>query len=281
MRVAFVFDAGDREGTTGGYLLRAAQSLGLDVVRWTLDEAAHQSPVDLHIRLDHGDQYEVPWPEALRPAVFYAVDTHLPRSWRKIRRTAGWYDLVVCCHRAGAERLGAEWVPVGCDPQLHGASPSGPRDLDVAFVGTDGGVPRKFYLQALRERYPSSFIGLAPHTQLGPIYGRSRVGFNYAIRDDVNMRMFEVMAAGAALVTNVLSHDDLDRLELRSGEHFFAYRNARQLFELVDWLSSDEAVRERVSAAGHTAVLAGHTYRHRVIQLLTRIEARLGVSASA
>ena len=279
MRIAFVFDSGDREGTTGGYFVRAARSLGLDAMRWTLAEAARQSPVDLHVRVDHGDDYEAPWPDALRPAVFYAVDTHLPRTWRKIRRIAGWYNLMVCAQRAGAERLGGEWVPLGCDPDMHAPAPGAlPRDLDVAFVGTDGGVPRKFYLQALRERYAKSFVGLAPYTQLGPIYGRARIGFNYAIRDDVNMRVFEVMAAGATLLTNAFPHDDMDRLGLRDGEHFLAYRNARELFRLIERLLSDEAERERIAAAGRAAALERHTYRHRLLDMLGRIERRLGLS---
>ena len=278
MRLAIVYDAGDREGTTGGYLLRAARSLGLDVVRWTLAEAAHMPPLDLHVRVDHGDEYEVPWPARLRPAVFYAIDTHLPHSWRKIRRTAGWYDLVACCHRSGAERLpGAVWLPVACDPDLHAGSAGAPRDLDIAFIGTDGGVPRKFYLQALRERYPNSFISLAPHTQLAATYGRARIGFNYAIRDDVNMRVFEVMAAGALLLTNVLSHDDLDRLGLRAEEHLVTYDGPRELFDRIERLLSDAPERERIAAAGRAAVLGHHTYRHRMEELLRIVQEQLGV----
>ena len=277
MRIAFVYDAGDREGAIGGYFTRAAEALGLDAAHWTLAEASRESPVDLHVRVDHGDEYEVPWPEALHPCVFYAVDTHLPHSWRKIRRTAGWYDLVACCHRAAAEHLGAEWVPVGCDPEFHAAPPGVARDLDVAFVGTDGGVPRKLYLQALRERYTNSFIGLAPCADLATFYGRARIAFNYSIRDDVNMRMFEAMAAGAALVTNRLSHDDLDRLGLRDGEHFLSYRGARELFGLIERLRGDADERERIADAGRRAVLAAHTYRHRLAQLLSLAESHLSV----
>ena len=104
------------------------------------------------------------------------------------------YDLVFCCHREAAARLpGAEWMPVACDVERHGSTGEAPV-WDIGFVGTSGGVPRKFYLQALRERFPKSSIGVADPGAMASIYSRSRIGFNYSIANDVNMRMFEVLA---------------------------------------------------------------------------------------
>ena len=280
MKLAVIFNT-TRPDTTGGYLERAARTLGVACDHWSLEDLSRiPSGYDLYLRVDHGDDYEVAWPATLRPAVFYAIDTHLPRTWRKIERTASQYDLLFCCHRDGAQRLGAEWLPVACDPDLHAAAPR-ERDLDVAFVGTDGGVPRKFYLQALRERYPNSAIGTADYTQLGLRYGRARVGFNYSIANDVNMRVFEVLASGALLVTNALPHDDLSTLGLKESMHYMAYRGAGELFPTIDKALADPEGSRRIAEAGREAALSRHTYRHRMIELLRVVEARLGVRVSA
>ena len=278
MKVAFIFDK-HREGTTGTYLERACGALGVAADHWWLREAK-QIPAgyDLYLRIDHGDDYLVRLPARLRPAVFYAIDTHLAHSWKKVKRTAGWYDMVFCCHRDGAARLrGAVWLPVACDPQVHASRREERPAWDVAFVGTDGGVPRKFYLQALRERYAHSAIGPADYTQMREIYGRTRIGFNYAIAQDVNMRVFETLAAGACLVTNALAGDDLERLGLRDREHLVLYRRPAELFPAIDHYLAHDEERQRIGRAGQALVLARHTYVHRMRQLLTDAVARLSL----
>jgi hypothetical protein len=268
MRVALVFDR-SRDDTTGGYFERACRTLGLSADHWWLRDADRiPAGYDLYLRIDHGDDYHVPLPRRCRPAVFYAIDTHLAHSWPKIRRVAPQFDVVCCAQAAAARRLrGAVWVPLACDAELHGATGGEPR-WDVAFIGTDGGVPRKFYLQALRERYPRARIGHAKHTELGAVYGRARIGFNYAIADDVNMRVFEVLAARALLVTNALAGDDFQRLGLEDRRHLVLYRSPRELFELIDHYLTHPDERRRIAEAGETLVLERHTYVHRVQALL-------------
>ena len=290
MRLAVIFNA-TRPDTTGRYLARACHALGIAADHWPLSEADRiPEGYDLYLRVDHGDDYHVRLPQRLRPVAFYAIDTHLPHSWRKIRRIAGEFDAVFCAHRDGAKRLpGAEWLPVACDPSIHAPSLAEGRSLvgsrggearwDVAFVGHDGGVPRKFYLQALRERYPNSCIGTAPHTRLAAIYGQARVGFNYSIADDVNMRLFEVLAAGAMLVTNALRHDDLAMLGFEDRRHLALYRSPQELLELIDHYLAHPEERQAIAAAGCAFVKARHTYAHRIRQLLARVGERLGLEA--
>lgn len=275
-RLALIFDK-VRGDTLGVYFERAAQQLGIPATHfWMRDAEAIPPGYDLYLRIDHGE-YSRDLPGRLSPRIFYASDTHLPNSWRQIRRIAPRYDLLCCAHRDGAERLpNAVWVPVGCDVELHGRKPLD-KWWDVAFVGTEGGVPRKFYLQALRERYPRHFIGHAPHTELGAIYSRAKIGFNYSIRQDINMRMFEILAGGALLITNGLAHDDLARLGLREGEHLAIYRRPRELFERIEHYLEREREREDIALRGMQQVHQHHTYRHRLEQILQLAADRLGV----
>ena len=278
MKLALIFNK-QYQWTTGVYFERACTALGISYDHWWLRDVARiPAAYELYVRIDHGDDYTVDLPHRLRPAVFYAIDTHLPHSWWKIRRMASRYDLVFCCQRTAAERLwGAEWLPVACDGALHGPT-GGSLVWDVAFVGTDGGVPRKFYLQALRERYPNSFIGTAEHTRLAGIYSRACVGFNYSIANDVNMRVFEILAANTLLVTNALESDDLTALGLKDRHHLICYRSPKELFALIDDFLAHPEERHSIAQAGCGVVRERHTYAHRLHQLLACVSRRLGVS---
>jgi len=281
MRLALIFNK-TRADTTGIYFERACRALNLDYGHWWLRDA-DQIPTgyDLYLRVDHGDDYERRLPDALHPTAFYAIDSHVPHSWRKIQRVASRYDIVFCAQHDAARRLRcAQWLPLACDLQVHGPV-EGQVVWDVAFVGTDGGVPRKFYLQALRERYPQSFIGTAEHTQLGSIYSRARIGFNYSIANDVNMRMFEVMAAGALLMTNALSGEALARLGFEDRRHLVLYQTPDDVLPLIDYYLAHPQERQAIATTGASLVRGRHTYAHRLKQLLGCVSQRYAVPTGA
>jgi hypothetical protein len=273
MRVALIFDSA-RPETTGIYFCRAAKQLGLAAEHWWLRDADRiPGGYDLYLRVDHGDDYERPLPVHCRPAVFYAIDTHLPHSWRKIRRMARRFEALCCCHQRAAHALGAAWVPLACDPEWHRPLP-GPRRWDIGFVGTEGGIPRKFVLQALREQYPISQIGSAPYERISEIYSQAKIGFNYSIADDVNMRAFEVMASGCLLVTNAIRDDDYAQLGLEAGRHFVAYRSLREMPGLVAYYLTHAEERDVIARRGCETVRQHHTYRERFKQLWAYLAAQ-------
>ncbi len=279
MRIAIVYDK-TASHTTGAYLEAALRRGRYELDHYWTSRASEVPPgYDLYLRIDHGD-YANDLPEHLHPAIFYAIDTHLEKPYRKIRRQAAHYDLVCCAQLDGAQRLACEigvpveWLPLGCDPELH-AAPGGERVLDVAFVGSEGKRgPRPRLLALLRRRYPNVAIGSAPHTELGRLYGSAKIGFNCSIRNDVNMRMFEVMAAGALLVTNRIVGNGINDL-FREGEHYVAYRDHRDLLRRIDHYLVHEGERMAIAEAGCRLVLSRHTYHRRTVRLLSLASARL------
>ena len=280
MRIALIFDT-TRPDTTGIYFERACRVLGIAADHWWLRDASTiPATYDFYVRVDHGDDYLVALPQRLRPVVFYAIDTHLAHSWRKIRRTASRYNLVFCAQRQAAAQLrNGEWLPLGCDwPPEQSLTPMKLPAWDLAFVGTDGGVPRKFYVQVLRERYPKSFIGTADHTRLTEIYRQAAIGFNYSIAGDVNMRIFEVMAARTMLLTNALATDDLARLGFEDRKHLACYRSPTELFALIDHYLAHPEERAAMAQAGCALVTQRHAYVHRMQQLLGVVARRLHLS---
>ncbi len=261
-------------GTVGEYFLSALVQAGQAVDHFALSQADQcTKDYDIYLRIDHGD-YSQDLPERFHPKAFYVVDTHLARSWKNIRRVAPRYDFVFCVQKSASQQLPrAHWVPLGCDPKIHGTAGTA-RATDLAFVGNDGGVPRKFLLQELRERYPNSFIGSAPHTQMSRIYGESAIGFHYIEctsplpKDYASMRVFEVLASGTMLLADALAEGTFESLGLRDRKELVVYHSPDELFTLLDNYLKHDAEREQIAHAGQQCAIQQHTYRHRADKIV-------------
>ena len=283
MRVALFYN--DAPGTVGLYFLKAFRALGHTVDHFPTHgaEGWKGDRYDLYLRIDHGD-YAHDLPRRLHPKAFYVVDTHLQKSWKSIRRQAVRYDVIYCVQRQVVRHLPrAFWVPLACDPDFHTIAPL-PMRYDVAFVGNDGGVPRKFYLEELRVRYPNSFIGKAAYTDMAAIYGQARIGFHYIactspFGDMISMRVFEVLAAGRLLIANALGKGDFEAAGLRDRQEVVLYHSPAELFELTDYYLHHEEERERIASAGHACVIQRHTYRHRAERMVSLLQKELGLNS--
>jgi len=86
---------------------------------------------------------------------------------------------------------------------------------------------------------------------------------------DSNLRVFEVLASGALLLTSLPT--ELTQLGFAEGEHFVGYREPSEIAPLVRKYLNDHASRRRISLAGKAKVLAEHTYDQRVEMLLSRL----------
>ena len=99
-------------------------------------------------------------------------------------------------------------------------------------------------------------------------YSQSRTIFNRSVRNDINMRVFEAVACGSLLVTNDLRDNGQDEL-FRDGTHIATYRSAEELVEKIDFYLSHESERERIAATGQTEAHSRHSYRLRMLSILT------------
>ncbi len=271
MRLALIFNK-EREDTIGCYFERAARHLGISYDHyWTSDDRIPDG-YGLYLRIDHGD-YKYDIPTKLRPSAFYAIDTHLNKPYRKIREQVAHYDHVFCAQKTGVDSLkkdagiDAAWIPIGCDPQKH-------RDLglekrfDVAFVGTEGKKNlRGKLLKALARRYPNSFIGKAESALLSNIYSSAKIGFNYSINNDINMRMFEVLSCGALLVTNFIRDNGFEEL-FSPGVNVAVYKSPGELFKVIDHYLACDDKRKMIAGQGHALAVSSHTYADRLKRML-------------
>ncbi len=276
-RIAIIYDNTARPDTTGEYCRRALTELGVPVSHYLPSEAADIPPVyTFYLRVDDDQDYALP--AALRPLVYWAIDTHLGYARRLAwAQTA---DAVFCAQRDGAAQMRADgirnihWLPLACDPAVHRRIPGTPKKYDVCFVGNTfpGDGERTTLVTALRGEFPRSFVGQAYGEEMAQVYSASRLVFNCAVRNDVNMRVFEATGCGSLLVTNDLAENGQDLL-FTPGEHLVTYRTREDLFPAVRRLLGDEQARERMAEAGMRHAHAHHSYRRRMADLLAVVVA--------
>lgn len=130
------------------------------------------------------DQYCNPWHvpySALFEHLFLAQKTFLPAF-----------------SRADLPR-GLEWAPLFCDPLVDRPGDE-ERDIPVSFVGTLDpplNPGRKPFLEDFRRRLPLVHLT----GDYVPVFGRSRIVLNQSCVGELNFRVFQAMACGAAVLT--------------------------------------------------------------------------------
>lgn len=207
--------------------------------------------------------------------VCYMVDSHCAHDIRT--ELAKQFDVTFVAqqpHEESYRRAGvnAFWLPLACSPELHNL-PERERTIDVAYVGSLGGGDsvsrRQTLLGAIRERFPNHRIVQCWPEEMAEVYARAKVVFNACVARDVNMRVFEALAAGALLVT-----DEADGLEdlFTPGEHLAVYHDDAEALDLIAYYLEHDDERQKIALAGRRHVLRHHTYDHRVIQMTDFLE---------
>ncbi len=272
MKIAVIFNK-SRADTTGIYFLRAFQMLEIPCDHfWTRDADKIPPGYDLYFRIDD-DWYDRDIPDSLRPRALWANDVHMKGSMKNLRKMAPRYDFVFTPSTIGADefrrgRINAYWMSAGCDPEIH-KNLRLPKKWGIGFVGTEGGIPRKFYIQELRERYPQSFIGQAPHTQMSEIYSQAKIGFNLAVRHECfQMRSYEVLSCGAMLLMHRMADESTERLGYKSGVHYVEFTSPGQMFDSIDYYLKHDEEREKIAKTGHEFTVSKHRYVDRVKEML-------------
>lgn len=203
-------------------------------------------------------------------SAWYAIDTHL--HLRQHLYLAKLFDVTFVAQFEFLRHFRdcqVHWLPFAVDPRLYERAPR-TRDIDVAYIGSDhrGLHPeRARLLDLIRSRYGNTYLGRADPSRIGEIYGRAKVVFNRSVRNDVNMRYFEAMGAGAVLVTDSARDNGVEEL-FSPGEDFLEYHDDASLFAAIDSVLADNEKRERMGARAQKRVLADHSYRQRAAKIV-------------
>ncbi len=202
------------------------------------------------------------------PKACYLIDSHLKLHWHT--RWARQFDHVFIAQREylqafrDAGNTSVHWLPLGCDPDIHRKTTS-EKTHPIGFVGSLNTERRVQLLNRLQKRIPVAFERCF-WDDMADFFSRSTMVFNNAIKDDLNMRVFEVLSTGTFLFSDCARNSGQETL-FRGDEDFGEYTDDT-ILEVAEHYLSHDIERERIAARGQQLVHRAHTYAHRVDDLV-------------
>jgi GT2 family glycosyltransferase len=212
----------------------------------------------------------------------FMIDTHLHLAAHL--EWARQFDFVFVAHLQHVdafrrEGLNAHWLPPACDPEVHARHPI-PKTHEVAFVGSVAHhVRRGALLRKLGEQIPLH-VERCFWDDMARVFSGSKIVFNSASRDDLNMRVFEALSTGSLLLTDLARASGQDVL-FADGEDCAVYRHDDALVDAARFYLENDGLREQIAECGRRRAHAAHTYAHRVDDLLDVVSGKKSSTFSA
>lgn len=156
------------------------------------------------------------------------------------------------------------FLPYAYDPTVHFHDNTVSKDSDAVLVGMPY-EQRVRWVEELRRR------GVSVLFENGPIFdeyrqlaNRARIGLNWSSLQDMNARVFEIMAMGLLPVMNRVP--DLGEF-FQDGVHYLGFDEMEEAVSKVVWAKEHESDAKIRADQAHQAVKP-HTYDARVEQIL-------------
>ncbi len=271
MSSSFVVHYGHHVGTTGSHFAEAAERQGVGRA-WP---AGHRK----HVVIDDRSPYRYLWIEsgvtslptdAHRTTSLtsgYLIDAHLHLDLTLLQ--AMLFDVVFVAQKdllpaVAAVHPQAHWLPLAAPAWLTTIE-RGDR-FDVGFVGNAWPSTNRAALMGAVERRLKTNDWRRQQTpeQMGVIYANSRLVVNPAVAMDLNMRFFEGLACDAAVVMPDVGNG---AAEIAVRDRDFYVVDFSDIDAVVDRLD-ELATGSMPVPQGRAIVAAGHTYDHRIEQIL-------------
>ena len=246
------------------------------------DTVKYLGQYDAHIWVDWGEDAlggmlpyvpEYPKRDGKNPVVYWASDTHLGYDHRLARAKES--DIVFVAQKDAVERFKADgvpnpiWLPHAVEPQAYPPFNLAAKTYDVAFVGHVSSDNRIEMLDRAFREFSNFFYGQRLFEEAARKYNEAKVCLNIAMKDDVNMRCFEVMGCGGFLLTDKIP--SIQELFV-DGVHCVLYDGLDDMVEKAKYYLEHEEAREKIAKAGQQHVLATHTIDCRVDVILNEIK---------
>lgn len=236
---------------------------------------------DLNIHVDWGEDglrgllpYEPI--DTPKPFAYWASDTHIKTgildSYDYRLSVAKKADFVFVGQKEAVERMKADgipnpiWLPHAVEPLAYPKFDLLQKKYDVCFVGHINSPNRIEALDRLFAEIPNFYYGQQLFEGAARKFAESKIVFNIAMTDDINMRCFEAMATGSFLLTNwIPTIEDL----FEDGKHLVLYRNLDEMVEKAKYYIAHDDEREKIAQAGYEEVMKNHKIQNRVDVILS------------
>ncbi len=203
---------------------------------------------------------------------WWGIDTHL--NFEKHLRISRLFDHTFIAQKEfvvslTAYGIAATWLPLAYPSSIDIAPKTSPK-YDFSFIGqTDQTMypERHRLIRKAQHAFPNNFVGTLEPKEMLETYNNSRVVINQSIKNDINMRVFEVLGTSAVLVTNAIRNNGLEDL-FENTKHLFTFETDEELIFLLQNLVNNDATRIETATAANELVLSRHTYFNRASEIL-------------
>lgn len=210
--------------------------------------------------------------ECPKPMIYWASDTHLGYDYRLAMAKKA--DYVFCAQRKATIDFKKDgianpiWLPHAFEPLAYPKGDLISKKYDVCFVGHINSGNRIDALDRVFSEAPNFFYGQRKFEEAARKYHESKVVFNIAMKDDVNMRCFEAMGSGSFLLTDRI--DSIDHLFI-DGVDLVLYDSLDDMAKKLRYYIEHDDEREKIAASGYNKVISEHTILHRVNMMLNQV----------
>lgn len=161
------------------------------------------------------------------------------------------------------------WLPL-CHPVTCLPPNSFERTYQASFVGRWGQTTypeRTVLVEELKKN--KKFIAITDYNNVYTIMGQSNISFNRSFSEDMNFRVFEALACGSELVTNMVP-DILKIQGLKNRIH--VYKRDGDAVQMVIDLIEGKARYKSDSQSHRNFIREKHLLRHRITECIRMIE---------
>jgi glycosyltransferase involved in cell wall biosynthesis len=251
-------------------------------------------PMDYHFWVDWGED-ALHYPEWHIPkdggkTIYVVSDAHIDNGYRY--KKAREFDYVFFNQvrfmqeynpALALQNQKVSWLPHAFEPQAY-PNITTIKKYDVCFVGhiqadqpNYNGISRVMALDRLFKEFPEFYFGSRHPAYPGKNmfedaarrFSESKIVFNISIKDDINMRVFEVMGTGSFLLTNWLP--TLGEL-FEDGKDLVTYKTYDEMVEKARYYIDHEEEREKIAQNGYNKVIQSHTYKNRIDKILGMVQ---------
>lgn len=159
------------------------------------------------------------------------------------------------------------WLPLGADKMLH-RNYDKSKKYNVGFVGSINSQfhsRRQELLNKINSEIPVSYKRCFLDDMVNHL-AESKIVFNNAIKNDLNMRVFETLSIGSLLLTDK-TFGNGQEIMFKNNEDLVEYDDD-EIVEKAKYYIQNDSERERISKKGNEICLNAHTYDHRAEELL-------------
>jgi hypothetical protein len=176
-------------------------------------------------------------------------------------------DFVSKLQRDGISSV--SWFPLAI-PETDIEITASNRKFDISYVGSQNWQlypQRKTLIDLIKKNYKNIFVGAASASEMMQIYRDSKIVLNFSLKNDINMRVFEAIGAGALLLTNEVKGNGINDL-LESKKDYDTYSSSEDLLTKIDYYLKNENQRSEIATSGYTRIITSHKYSDRAKEIL-------------